>query len=102
MDEMQMADELLPKGTSKLQAALSSGLEGAKVACLMTDTAKAKSKGEAKGGYTINQRLLVKALPAGCFCCTIREKKVKVNVNCHFLHVSVKNKFCCVSNHLLD
>ena len=57
--------------------------EGAKVACLMTDTAKAKSKGEAKGGYTNNQTLLEKALPAGCFCCTIREKKVKVNVNCH-------------------
>lgn len=44
MDEMQTADELLSEGTSKLQAALSSGskvdLQGAKVACLMIETAK--------------------------------------------------------------
>ena len=44
MDEMQTADELLSEGTSKLQAALSSGSkvdsQDAKVACLMIETAK--------------------------------------------------------------
>ena len=44
MDEMQTADELLPEDTSKLQAPLSSGSkvdsQGAKVACLMIETAK--------------------------------------------------------------
>ena len=44
MDEMQTADELLSEGTSKLQAPLSSGSkvdsQGAKVACLMIETAK--------------------------------------------------------------
>ena len=44
MEEMQTADELLSEGTVKLQTALSLGSkvdsQGAKVACLMIETAK--------------------------------------------------------------
>ena len=48
MDEMQAADELLSEGTSKLQAALSSGStvdsQGAKVACIMIESGKGKEE----------------------------------------------------------
>ena len=48
MDEMQTADELLSEGTSKLQAALSSGSkvdsQGAKVACIMIESGKGKEE----------------------------------------------------------
>lgn len=78
-EEMQTADELLSEGTVKLQTALSSGSkvdsQGAKVACLMIETAKsnqakAKRKLEAvrekqKVVNTHKQKLLEKALPTG-------------------------------------
>ena len=79
MAVMQTADELLSEGTVKLQTALSSGSkvdsQGAKVACLMIETAKsnqakakAKRKLEAvrekqKVVNTHKQKLLEKALP---------------------------------------
>ena len=80
MEEMQTADELLSEGTVKLQTAVSSGSkvdisQGAKVACLMIETAKsnqakAKRKLEAvrekqKVVNTHKQKLLEKALPTG-------------------------------------
>ena len=108
MDEMQTADELLPEDTSKLQAPLSSGSkvdsQGAKVACLMIETAKSN---QAKA-QTQTIRSCWRKLYQRMFCCTIKEEKVKVNVNYHFTSLnrfsasSVKKKFCCVSNHLLD
>ena len=79
MEEMQTADALLLEGTVKLQTAVSSGSkvdsQGAKVACLMIETAKsnqakAKRKLEAvrekqKVVNTHKQKLLEKALPTG-------------------------------------
>ena len=91
MDEMQTADELLSEGTSKLQAALSSGSkvdsQGAEVACLMIETAKsnqakAKRKLEAvrenqKEVNTKNQKLLEKALPADVSAVPSKKRKSK-------------------------
>ena len=91
MDEMQTADELLSEDTSKLQAALSSGStvdsQGAKVACLMIETAKsnqakAKRKLEAvrekqKDVNTNNQKLLEKVLPADVSAVPSKKRKSK-------------------------
>ena len=89
MEEMQTADELLSEGTVKLQSALSSGSkvdsQGAKVACLMIETAKsnqakAKRKLEAvrekqKVVNTHNQKLLEKALPTGVSALPSKKRK---------------------------
>ena len=91
IDEMQTADELLPEGTSKLQAALSSGSkvdsQDAKVACLMIETAKsnqakAKRKLEAvrekqKEVNTNNQKLLEKAQLADVSAVPSKRRKSK-------------------------
>ena len=50
MDEMQTADELLSEGTSKLQAALSSGSKvDSQVACLMIERPNQIKSGKGKG-----------------------------------------------------
>ena len=91
MDEMQTADKLLSEGTSKVQAALSSGSkvdsQGAKVACLMIETAKlnqakAKRKLEAvreeqKEVNTNNRKLLEKALPVDVSAVPSQKRKSK-------------------------
>ena len=91
MDEMQTADELLSEGTSKLQAALSSGSkvnsQGAKVRCLMVQTAKsnqAKAKRKLKAVRekqkevdTNKQKLLEKALTADVSAVPSKKRKSK-------------------------
>ena len=87
-----------------MQAALSSGSkvdsQGAKVACPMmgmakSNQAKAKRKLEEvrekqKTVSTYSQSEVAgETSTSGCFCCTIKENKVKVNVNCHFTPLSM-------------
>ena len=88
MEEMQTADELLSEGTVKLQTALFSGSkvdsQGAKVVCLIIETAKsnqakAKRKLEAvrekQKVVTRNPNLLEKALPTGVSALPAKKRK---------------------------
>ena len=91
MEEMQTADELLSEGTVKLQTAVSSGSkvdsQGAKVACLMIETAKsnqAKAKRKLEAVREKQKVVNTQAEIAGkgttnwCFCSAIKQKKVKL------------------------